>query len=322
MLYIDSFFKRGIGCVAITIVFISWNSLFSDLFDHLKKAEGKSNINTMKNIDFIYMINLDERPEKFLQANAELNQYGIYPYRFSAVNGWQLSLETINDVGLKYRLGMTPLFATSYPLEAEGQPSHELMKEEGKTYFGHCLVPGTIGIVLSHLSILQDAYNSGYQTIWVLEDDVIALKDPRILSDLIEELDATVGKDNWDILFTDQNSRAPDGSYVPARGAAKRPDMNCGLKERYSEKYTINREISEDFREISARFGAYSMIIRRSGIEKLLRFFSEHKVYLPYDLDYYLPEGMKRYALRYDVVTNLLGALSDNGSPGYQKKSL
>ncbi|MES2200121.1 MAG: glycosyltransferase family 25 protein [Chlamydiota bacterium] len=300
----------------------SHSNLLADLFDHMKKPEGKSSIHTMRNIDFIYMINLDERPEKFEQANSELNRYEIYPYRFSAVNGWKLSLETINDVGLKYRPGMTSLFATSFPLEAGGQASHGFMKEEGRAYFGHCLVPGTIGIVLSHLSILQDAFNSGYETIWVLEDDVIALKDPRVLSDLIEKLDATIGKDNWDVLFTDQNSRSPNGESIPAMGAAKRPDMDCSLEERYSEKYTINKEVSEDFREISARFGAYSMIIRRSGIEKLLRFFAEHKIYLPYDLDYYLPEGMYKYALRYDVVTNLLEALSDNGSPGYQKKSL
>ncbi len=320
MLYINSFFKKNLGFFRVIVLFIFCQSLSADLFDHMKKVEGKTSTHTMRNIDFIYMINLDERPEKFAQASGELNQYGIYPYRFSAVNGWKLSLETINDVGLKYRPGMTSLFATSFPLEAKGQASHGFMKEEGKAYFGHCLVPGTIGIVLSHLSILLDAFNSGYETIWVLEDDVVALKDPRILSELIDKLDETVGRDNWDVLFTDQNSRRPDGVYIPALGAGKRPDMDCSLEERYSEKYTMNKEISEDFRKISARFGAYSMIIRRSGMEKLLRFYAEHKIYLPYDLDYYLPEGINRYSLQYGVVSNFLEALSDNGSPGYQHR--
>lgn len=320
MRFFDNFLGKKIGFFAGILFSLISQSLFSDLFDHMAKVEGKSSIHNMRNIDFIYMINLDERPEKFAQASKELNQYGIYPYRFSAVNGWKLSLETINDVGLKYRPGMTSLFATCFPLEAGGQASHGFMKEDGRAYFGHCLVPGTIGIVLSHLSILYDAYNSGYETIWVLEDDVVAEKDPRVLSDLIDELDKTVGKDNWDVFFTDQDSRSPDGKAVPAVGAGKRPDMDCSLEERYSEKYTINKEISKDFRKISARFGAYSMIIRRSGIEKLLRFYGEHQIYLPYDLDYYLPEGINRYSLQYDVVTNLLGALSDNGSPGYQKK--
>jgi hypothetical protein len=299
---------------------LSCQEVRADLFDHMKKAEGKGSEHSMRNVDFIYMINLDERPEKFLQAGGELNQYGIYPYRFSAVNGWKLSLETINDIGLKYRSGMTSLFATSFPLDGGGQASHGFMKEEGLAYFGHCLVPGTIGIVLSHLSILVDAFNSGYETIWVLEDDVVALKDPRLLSDLIDKLDATVGEDNWDVFFTDQNPRTPLGVSIPAQGAGKRPDMDCSIEARYSDKYTEMRDVSEDFRKVSARFGAYSMVIRRSGIVKLLRFYEEHKIYLPYDLDYYLPEGINRYALRYDLVTNFLEALSDNGSPGYQKR--
>ncbi len=312
------FKKRMRGMFFVFLLFHC--CLSADLFDHLKKAEGKSSAHKMRNIDFIYMINLDRRPEKFAQASGELNLYGIYPYRFSAVNGWELSLTTINDVGLKYKPGMTPLFATSFPLEAEGQASHGFIKDDGRAYFGHCFVPGTIGIVLSHLSVLKDAWDSGYETIWVLEDDVIAEKDPRILSDLIDKLDNLVGKGNWDVLFTDPNTRTPDGVQVPAVGAPKRPDMDCSLEERYSEKYLINEDLSEDFRRISARFGAYSMIIRRSGIEKLLQFFAEHKIYLPYDLDYYLPPGIRRYSLRYNIVTNFLEALSDNGSPGYEKQ--
>ena len=66
--------------------------------DHFKKALGKSDIHRMKNIDFIYMINLDQRPEKFEKCINQLHPFGIYPYRFSAVNGWELTIEAINDV--------------------------------------------------------------------------------------------------------------------------------------------------------------------------------------------------------------------------------
>ena len=90
------------------------------LEDHFKKIDSRSPVHKMRNIDFIYMINLDKRPEKFAQSANELIQFGIIPCRFSAVNGWELSLETINDVGLKYRQGITTLLATAYPLEANG----------------------------------------------------------------------------------------------------------------------------------------------------------------------------------------------------------
>src|ERR1700733_561196 len=234
--------------------------------DHLKKAEGKSDIHQVRNIDFIYMINLDERPEKFADASWQLHQYGIYPYRFSAVNGWKLSVEAINDVGLKYRPGMMPLKATFFPLEDQGMPRYEFMREFGKTYFCDKMARGSIGCALSHISILKDAWDSSYERIWVLEDDIEVLGDPRTIPDLIDKLDALVGKENWDVLFTDLNYRRPNGEYLIASGAAERPDMDCSLKERYSEKYTINQEISPDFRRISARFATHSMIIQRSGI--------------------------------------------------------
>lgn len=288
------------------------NLSYSVLSDHLKKAEGKSASHNMRNIDFIYMINLDRRPEKFVQSSVGLNPYGIYPYRFSAVDGMELSLETINDVGLKYQTTMNPLFATSFPFEAEGKLSHGFTAEIGQTYFVHCMAKGPIAIALSHISVLKDALDSGYETIWVMEDDIEVAKDPSIISDLIDRLDALVGKNNWDVLFTDQDYRGPDGKLQPAYGAQKRPDMDVRFEERYSEKYTINKKISEDFRKISARFGAHSMIIRRSGIEKLLKFFFEKGIYLPYDLDNYLAPGLNRYALCYDVVINALNPISDN----------
>jgi GR25 family glycosyltransferase involved in LPS biosynthesis len=295
-----------------------WTVAYANIEDHFRKAEGKLGIHKLRNIDFIYMINLDQRPEKFSSASGQLQKYGIYPYRFSAVNGWELSVEVINDVGLKYQPGMMPLKATFYPLEAHGMPRYEFMREFGKTYFCHNMARGSIGCALSHISILKDAWDSGYERIWVLEDDIEVIGDPMIIPDLIDKLNALVGKENWDVLFTDQNYRQANGQYLIANGAAERPDMDCSLKERYSEKYTINQEISPDFRRVSARFATHSMIIQRSGIKKLLEFALTHKIFSAYDLENYLVPGIKRYSLTKDLVSNMLGASSDNETPLYQ----
>lgn len=287
--------------------------------DHLKKAEGKSDIHTMRNIDFIYTINLDQRPEKYANCCQQLNPYGIYPYRFSAVNGWELTLETINDIGLKFTPGMKGGFlGTSYLPDGNFQPHHEIIGTPGQAYFCHCMARGTIGIVLSHVSVLQDAYDSGYETIWVMEDDVDVVGDPRKLSELIDKLDKKVGADQWDILFTDQDIRGVDGKYIPAyeidpRG---RPNFTPANKAQYS----IRRQIDRNFRRIGARFGAHSMIIRRSGIEKILKFMKQYDVYFPYDMDFYLPDGIVLYNVMKDVVSNQARAISDNGGPNYLNK--
>ena len=71
---------------------------------------------------------------------------------------------------------------------------------------------------------------------------------------------------------------------------------------------------------MGARFGAYSMIVRRSGMEKILDFFRKYGIFLPYDIDFYMPPGIQLYSLIRDVVSTQPGAPSDNGSPNYLSK--
>lgn len=286
------------------------------LEEFFHKAKNKSEIHKIKNIDFIYMINLDERPEKFQQSAKELEPYGIYPYRFSAVNGWKLKYRIFNEVGLKFDSTMRKgYFGTTYRLHDEKiYPSHEMIEQEGTTYFAHLMSKGAIGIVLSHLSILQDAYDSGYQTIWVMEDDIEVLSNPHEISELIEKLDSLV--DDWDILFTDIDTKDRAGNHVGCYGIYPRP--NFVLKP--SQYYLRRLPISQDFTQVGARYGAYSMIIRRSGMEKLLNFIKTYKIYLPYDIDYCYPPGIKLFSCTRDLVSHKPGSPSDNNNPGYIKR--
>ena len=290
----------------------------SDVSDHLKKVHNKSSLYSMPNIDFIYMINLDQRPEKIRRSFSQLYPYGIYPCRFSAVNGWELSLDTINDVGLLFAPFMERgIMGTRYLLGGNFEPHHESITNYGETYFSHCMARGAIGIALSHISILQDAYDSGYETIWVMEDDIDVIADPNSLSTLIEDLDTTVGKGNWDVLFTDRDIKDASGNYYTTYYAGKRPDYLVFTNDNnYSEKTPVG----DKFIKVGARSGAHSMILRRSGIEKLLRYFHAHQIFFPYDMEYILPRGIRLYTVANDVVSNLPKAPSDNGGPYYLEK--
>lgn len=291
--------------------------LFADLEDHFKKVPDKSGDHTMENIDFIYVINLDQRPEKYSLVLEKLLPYGIEPCRFSAVNGWQLTLDAINDVGVKYGPWMpSDHWGTYYLPDGDGQPLHEIVQTVGRNYFCHCMSRGAIGIVLSHLSILQDAYDSGYETIWVMEDDIEVIRDPHLLSDYIEKLDALVGKDGWDILFTDRDTKDKHGNYVISSAYAWRPNYAPVNPFKCQEKEVV----SPDFRRIGARFGAYSMIVRRSGMEKILNFFKCFQIFLPYDIDFTFPFDIQFYTVLDDVVSTQTHAPSDNGGPNYEKK--
>jgi len=292
-------------------------SLCADVMDHLKVIGEKPCTHSLRNIDFIYMINLDERPEKYALALNKLAPYHIVPYRFSAVNGWELSLETLNDVGVRFGPWMDDqLWGTCYLPEDEGMALHEPMNRVGRNYFSHCMSRGAVGIVLSHLSILQDAYDAGYKTIWVLEDDIDILADPTVLCDRIDELDALVGEGEWDILFTDTDTKGNDGKRVYCTSYARRPNFTPSNVERFRQKTVLNPH----FRWVGARYGAYSMLIRRSGMQKLLNFIRKYQIFLPFDMEYTQPDDIHLYTLLEDVVTTQIKAPSDNGAPNYRNR--
>lgn len=289
-------------------------SLFGNVQDFLKTAENKSDVHQMRNIDFIYVINLDQRPEKYLHTVEELAPFGITPYRFSAVNGWELPLEDLNTVGVRYETWMkNDLMGTCYLPEDNGEPRHEILHVPGRNYFCHCMSRGAVGIALSHLSILKDAYDSGYETIWVMEDDIDVKRDPHLLSDYIDKLDQLVGREGWDFLFTDQDTKGQSGDYVPCTGAALRPNFNPSNPYKFQQRV----DISEDIRKTGARYGAYSVIVSRSGMKKLLD-FTKDGIFLPYDMEYTLPDDIQLFNIRNDVVSTLPQALSDNGAPNYK----
>lgn len=307
--------------MSVRVVFIALTmiigTLFSDVEDHFKKITGpRPTDQGLSGVDFIYMINLDQRPEKYQMSLEQLKPYGITPYRFSAVNGWELTFDTVADVGVVLAPGMSlGNWGTCYLPENNWEPHHELVEKFGRTYFCHCMSRGAIGICLSHLSILQDAYDQGYETIWVMEDDVQVLRDPHLLSDYIKTMDKLVGRDNWDILFTDQDTKNQQGQYVPCLGYAWRPNFQPTNVARFSARKQVNK----DLRRVGARYGAYSMIVRRSGMKKILDFMKTYKIFLPYDMDFYQPENIKLFAIVNDVVSTMPKAASDNGGANYKK---
>jgi GR25 family glycosyltransferase involved in LPS biosynthesis len=240
--------------------------------------------------------------------------YNIYPYRFSAVNGYAFSLKELNDIGLKLKPDMQKggrgIYFSNDPKTGLPMPHHESMNRVGRTYFA--MNHGGIGCGLSHLSILQDALNSNYETIWILEDDIEVLKDPHILSDLIDELDRLVGKGNWDVLYTDIDRRNDDGTYMPCYSAPypARPNYSPPNPERFAQRQSI----SANLRRIGARFGLHSYIVRRSGMEKILNFIKSKSYFMHLDQDIFIVPNIILYTTASDIVSNMRESPSDSAN--------
>ena len=295
----------------------AWINSSGRLERFFKRAENKAPYHFMDEIDFIYMINLDERPEKFTASTQQLAPFGISPYRFSAVNGWKLPFAIFDEVGVKFPSGtLNDKFrGTIFRKEGNSEfSSNEFLQEQAGAYFALGLSRGAIGITLSHLSILQDAYDCRHQTVWVMEDDVQVVGNPQTLPHLIRHL--TQIAPDWDILFTDRDTKDSQGNRIPCRALAARPNYPIPPLSSFLAKfYPVNVEFSR----IGMRYGAYSMILRRSGIEKILNFFKKYQIFLPYDLDFWLIPDLNMYVVNEDIVSHLPGAPSDNAYPTYNK---
>jgi len=153
---------------------------------------------------------------------------------------------------------------------------------------------GAVGTALSHLSILQNAYDAYAESIWILEDDITVKANPHVLSDYIEKLDALVGRDEWDILYTDD--LAYFEPFTP--GTVWRPDIpDMNFDPLYERK-----DLGKDFCQIGGRCQAHSLIMRRSGIRKILEFAFQHGIYLPYDVEIAFVPEIRFFNLKHNVV--------------------
>lgn len=283
---------------------------YSSLFDHLKPCENKPpQTSQIRHIDFIYVINLDKRPERWEHAQQQLNPYGIFPYRFSAVYGWDLPAEALNDIGITYAEGMQKNFssetAAAYYLDDLSKKEVYLNESHyGKKFVSTYFRRGAVGCFYSHLSVLKDAYDSGYEIILVLEDDLLVHKDPYIISELIEELDREFGRENWDMFY------AEAGFF---RGIADDPAKNSNLPLYFPScwrpdapkdtSYLIQYEdVSKNFRRVALKEGTRSMVINRHGMKKILDYAYNKGLFLPIDCELAFMQDLNKFTVKDPVI--------------------
>jgi hypothetical protein len=148
--------------------------------------------------------------------------------------------------------------------------------------------------------------------IWIIEDDIKIVSNPHEISSMITTLNTLAP--NWDVFFTDNEVKGPDEKPVPCMVIRPRPLIHA----QSLEYYLLRAPITPDIIKIGMRFGSASMVVRRSGMKKLLDFFKTYKFYFPYDIDYFFVPGINLYTCTRDIVTNIAVGPSDNGKPSYK----
>lgn len=275
---------------------------FKDTFSsHLKGIENKSSINKIqiRNIDYIYLINLDRRPERLHRSLQQLAPYGIMPHRVSGIDGWALGQDVFDDVAMIVEPSMQydqPVQVGFRPGNYPSTPFENVLP--GQRCLHSQTAAGVIGCSLTHLSILEDAYSSGYGRAWVLEDDFTVNGNPHDLARLIDELNGSVGEDGWDILYTDD-----DDCYT-----AETAIIHCGSRHwirpgtPMTPRLVERTAVSENFFKIGGRTQAHSYVVQRSGMQKILSYIKQNRFFFPLDTEIPCIEGLRIYNLRTDLV--------------------
>ena len=234
----------------------------------------------IEDIDCIYYINLDIRPEKRKRLEEQFSYSELNATRVQGVNGWLLSRKAVK-------------------------------KLRGKHEYDPQLTRGAIGCALGHFSIWKDAYERDLERIWVMEDDVIFMNSPHTISGILAKLSAI--DPDWDILYTDSDTRDWDGTYL--RQTHLPPTNYPGVVDMGPDNYFFREEVAENIERINIRIGAYSLIISKSGLKKLLDFHKDKPIWTHADVSIHLVPGIRQYALKKPLATHTIqNRVSDTGT--------
>lgn len=321
------------------LLFVVPAFLFSnDRFSCYKDFDYHQQQIQIQGIDDLFLINLDKRTEKLKASEDQFSCHGLSFYRFSAVNGSLLGDEIITKAGLVFEDTMKCIRAKKDP---RSKQKLELSTKNAKDVVFHKhLSAGALGCYLSHISILKKAYDLGLDRIWVFEDDVVFLKNPKEIEKRMRELDELTPEYGWDVLVTDdlKYSKSKDdrsllrpdredisheimfslsGIRQNFRGLKSEKNLEKNLEQIYLMKKARNNifffafpDAYNNFRRISGWSGTHSMIINRTGMKKILDFFEKRGIFFPYDVELAYIPFLRMYNLK-DPITAMHTEVSD-----------
>ena len=155
------------------------NSLIKErcnFLTNLYNTRCTSNIDIHPQLGRCYVVGLDNEINRVKNATTILHKLGINPAHFRAIN------KSISENGLNsyYDIGILSKNNDYFKTVASGF--------------------GTVGCLMSHVSIWGNAYINNYDRVTIFEDDIFTHISKEKLDDLMLRFDKLIG-DEWDVLY-------------------------------------------------------------------------------------------------------------------------
>ncbi len=238
----------------------------------------------------IFLINLENHPERLKASSDQLKRENIEYERFNAILGYDVDITAPN--GIQYK-GMD-------------LKDGNLVFEKEKTYNIKCkntsfkyhannpkdiLVAGTAGIYCSHYEIMNEIVKNNYPYAVIFEDDILLAKNfGKYLRTTLARLKEIP---DFDILFLAVHMQGPQGEWY--LGVSELPDEIIDKSVILPiSPYNLKPKVKEDnFTKINDRFSkitlnsdsehrikrtasTYAYIISNAGAVKLLKYLKNN----------------------------------------------
>jgi len=142
---------------------------------------------------------------------------------------------------------------------------------------------GAVGLALTYIDLLEDAFNKSYERILILEDDVNFNKDYHRL---IRSHQPTIDDKKYDIVWLGANQP----SFSPSQ-LSDIKQSSIYIPEPHKNNYT---------------YGTFSIIINNSGINKMLKVINKNNILNFKPIDVMINEMIKSNVLKGVVVNPFL----------------
>ncbi|MBM3198334.1 MAG: hypothetical protein FJZ58_03660 [Chlamydiae bacterium] len=267
---------RQVALIRHPTPFFQPSSMPTRVINFLRPLSSPPKHSGLPGVDCIYVLNLDERQDRWSKVREQFEAQRLTPHRVSAINGWKLPLES----RVQLMDGEAPLLR-----EMSG---------------------GSIGCLLSHISIYKNAVENEFETVWICEDDVVFQEDAIKIPSLLKSLSAI--DPDWDIFYTDYSTQGI-GIQSPRPGQVP-----------YKE---ISEVVSKDIMRTHGRYNTHSIIFSKKGLRKIYEYFSHRNLWSPIDVDIHYVPDLREYTSTYNIVTSLYDSstLSKDGTSDTQHTS-
>lgn len=209
----------------------------------LKEAKGKDKeSHKMSGIDFIYVITA-KKCHRFNDFKRSFAKYGVNPYRFTAFSPSSISSDTMHRTCLRGSRRLRRVTAQKMVVK-KGKfiLKKRKMLDRSSGYIHSKMQIKKLASALSHISIIKDALESGYENIWIMDSGTELRCDPNILSNYIVRANKEIP--DWTSIYTDYSER-DSGDYVePIMKFYWRPDIDFLDPEEYLQRQY--EEIDDD----------------------------------------------------------------------------